>query len=338
MRLTAGITNNLYSPVWVVRDTVLHSSNLESIPEDQLSIVRSVDGVDWAQPLSYKLLYARTDRDIKYRIQLLGLDDVTLGGVSAPLIEGSWEDLKEPDSVVIDDYALSQLVSEIGEPLKVGSTLVVAGKRVRVVGIVWAERTIFSFPFLFTSATNFHRITGGEMKGSIEAIMVNPKPGGLPKLRAYLKKYTSLKALEHDQFFWKSIFWHLFNTGFAFGFISIILVSWVVGIVITAQVFFGFIMNNRPLLGALKAIGMGPQELAKMTYIQAVFTGIQGFGIGLGSSLLIGMFSIRYRDLPFLFSWQLLFLAIIMLAISIALSARLAVGKIEKIDPVEAFK
>ena len=54
------------------------------------------------------------------------------------------------------------------------------------------------------------------------------------------------------------------------------------GIAVSGQTFYTFVLENLPHLGALKAMGAGNWLLARMLFLQAFTVGIIGYGIGLG--------------------------------------------------------
>jgi len=74
----------------------------KALKDTDLIRVRGVHGVRWAVRLFKGNPVARTldgNFDVSY---LIGIDDATLAGAPRHMVLGSWERLREPDSVVVD--------------------------------------------------------------------------------------------------------------------------------------------------------------------------------------------------------------------------------------------
>ncbi len=57
-------------------------------------------------------------------------------------------------------------------------------------------------------------------------------------------------------------------------------ISFIVGLSISGQTFYTFIIENIEKFGALKAIGAKGSELVAMILFQATFTALTGYGLG----------------------------------------------------------
>ncbi len=73
-------------------------------------------------------------------------------------------------------------------------------------------------------------------------------------------------------------------------------ISFIVGLSISGQTFYTFILENLEKFGALKAIGAKGKELVFMILFQATFTSLTGYGLGIGLSTL--MITIAKLRLP----------------------------------------
>ena len=98
-------------------------------------------------------------------------------------------------------------------------------------------------------------------------------------LRAYVNRDFSFDA--PDDFNTKTVFWFVKNTSIPISFGTTVIVGLIVGIAISCQTFYAFVLDNLKHLGALKAMGMSNFRLSMMLVIQSVTVGIIGFGIGL---------------------------------------------------------
>ena len=58
--------------------------------------------------------------------------------------------------------------------------------------------------------------------------------------------------------------------------------SFIVGLSISGQTFYTFVLENLEKFGALKAMGAKSRELILMILFQASFTALTGYGLGIG--------------------------------------------------------
>ena len=65
------------------------------------------------------------------------------------------------------------------------------------------------------------------------------------------------------------------------------LISFIVGLSLSGQTFYTFILENLERFGALKAIGEKSRDLVAMILFQATFTAFTGFGLGIGMCVLL---------------------------------------------------
>jgi putative ABC transport system permease protein len=119
--------------IWVMDPKTEYFEQTKALKDTDLTRVRGVDGVQWAVKLFKGSPVARTS-DGKFAVSFcLGLDDATLTGAPRKILLGSWQRLREPDSVVIDKAGYVLLFP--GEPLELGRTLELNDHKVTIVGI-----------------------------------------------------------------------------------------------------------------------------------------------------------------------------------------------------------
>ncbi len=73
-----------------------------------------------------------------------------------------------------------------------------------------------------------------------------------------------------------------YQTGVGTNILLMTVISFIVGLSISGQTFYTFILENLEKFGALKAIGAKSRELIAMILFQAAFTGLTGYGLGVG--------------------------------------------------------
>ena len=119
--------------IWMMDPKTEYFEQTKALKDTDLTRVRGVEGVHWAVTLFKGNPIARTN-DGKFASTIcLGLDDATLTGAPRKMLLGSWQRLREPDSVIIDKAGYVLLYP--GEPLELGRTLELNDHKVTIVGI-----------------------------------------------------------------------------------------------------------------------------------------------------------------------------------------------------------
>ena len=80
---------------------------------------------------------------------------------------------------------------------------------------------------------------------------------------------------------------YTYQTGIGTNMLLMTVISFIVGLSISGQTFYTFILENLEKFGALKAIGAKSRELVTMILFQATFVALTGYGLGVGLCALI---------------------------------------------------
>ena len=221
--------------VWVMDPKTEYWDQTKALKDTDLTRVRGVPGVAWAVRLFKGSPVARTMNG-KFAVSLLiGIDDATLSGAPRKMVLGSWDRLREPDSLVIDRAGYVLLFP--GEPLQLGRTLEMNDHRVTLVGISDASAPFLNVPIMHTRYSEAVNFLGRE-RTQLSFIIARPLPGTSPeKLAASIAEATALRARTTQQFVWDCVLYYLKNTGIPVNFGITILVGLVVGTVVAGQTF-----------------------------------------------------------------------------------------------------
>jgi putative ABC transport system permease protein len=115
--------------------------------------------------------------------------------------------------------------------------------------------------------------------------------------------------------------------------------SFIVGLAISGQTFYTFILENLEKFGALKAIGAKSRELVAMILFQAGFTALTGYGLGVGLCvILIWLAKQNLPDYASLITFGNLALAFAMVLLIAAISSYISIRKVLKIEPFDIFR
>jgi putative ABC transport system permease protein len=117
------------------------------------------------------------------------------------------------------------------------------------------------------------------------------------------------------------------------------IIAFIVGLSISGQTFYTFILENLEKFGALKAIGAKGSTLVHMILFMATFTALTGYGLGVG--LVTLMISIARTALPnyaAMTTFWNLGLSFGMVVVIAGLSSYVGIRKVLKIEPFDIFR
>ena len=323
--------------VWVMDPRTRYFDETKPLKDTDLARVRGVEGVDYAVRLFKGTPVARTVDGTFAACTVLGIDEATLLGAPRNMLLGKWEDLRNPNAIIIDKAGYLMLFPD--RPLELGHTLELNDNRVEVVGISDALPAFVSFPIIharYSEALNFQ----GRQRQQLSYVLVGAKPGVTPEeLATRISEATGLKARTTVQFMWDCVGYYMKNTGIPVNFGITIGVGILVGLVVAGQTFYLFTVENLKQFGALKAIGVTNARLLGMILLQAFIVWFVGFAIG--SALGATFFEITSQKVAtrhFVLLWQsaagvgVLMLTVVLLA-SIASLRRVLV-----LEPATVFR
>src|SRR5215470_4326694 len=199
-RTASQILDVTDAEVWVMDPQTEYWEQTKALKDTDLTRVRGVPGVEWAVRLFKGSPVAKTPAG-KFAVSfLIGLDDATLAGAPRKMLMGSWERLREPDSVVIDKAGYVLLFPD--EPLELGRTLELNDHKVNIVGISDASAPFVSWPVLharYSLAVNFL----GHERTELSYVLVKPRPDVSARaLCNQIEARTQLRARTTDEFMW----------------------------------------------------------------------------------------------------------------------------------------
>ena len=291
--------------IWVMDEKVQFIDDIKSLQDTELYRVRGVSGVEWAMPMYKGMQKARMSDGTFQNCTVIGLDDTTLIGAPAILVEGKLDDLRRSDSVIVDfDGANEKLAKppliEGGKkiPLKVGDNLELNDRRAIVVGIAKVTRTFQSQPTIYTTYSRAKTYAPRERK-LLSFVLVKAKAGqNIPELTKRIRTNTGLAAYTQQEFMDLTFNYFMKNTGIPINFGISITLGFIVGAAIAGQTFYNFTLENLRQFGVLKAMGTSNWTLLRMILLQAVLVGSTGYGMGVGLTALFG-YAMRHSILAF---------------------------------------
>ncbi len=160
----------------------------------------------------------------------------------------------------------------------------------------------------------------------------------MPSIQNAIAK-LGYEALTRDQFVKKVANFYTFKTGVGMNIMMMTAISFVVGLSISGQTFYTFILENIGKFGAMKAIGAKGNELIAMILAQTFVTSLIGYGLGVGAaSTFMIIAKWRVPGYAAQLTYQTLGLALIMVMIIAAVSSYIGVRKVLQIQPFDIFR
>jgi putative ABC transport system permease protein len=193
-------------------------------------------------------------------------------------------------------------------------------------------------PYVFTTYDRAVEYAPSTRK-TLSCVLAAPRPGcSAEQVARQITKMTGLKAYTQKQFFWVTVWWYIRNTGIPVAFGATVILGFVVGLVVSSQTFYSFVLENLKHLGALKAMGASDGRLTAMLLLQSLTVGIIGYGCGVGLSTLFGIIVIKKEMPPFHMPWQLPVGVFVVVMFICAMAAALGIRKLNKLEPAVVFR
>lgn len=339
--LFSGILNkssstviNIGAKVWVMDPAVQTIANSIGMPDYVLDAVRSTEGVKYAVPLYSGVALVKLRSGTYQAVTVIGLDDASLLG-RPTMLQGRIEDIyAENGFIAIEDTEFRKL-----EYPKLGTDFELNDHRGVIVGLAKvASSGLFGTPTLYTTYTRAVQYIPST-RFTTSYILVEPKSeAAIPHIKAVVNAlgyaaYTREEFVERISRFYK------YETGLGTNILLMTTISFIIGLSISGQTFYTFILENLEKFGALKAIGAKNRELVAMILFQATFTALTGYGLGVGLCvMLITLAKLRIPDYAALITYGNLWLAFAMVVVIAALSSYMGVRRVLRIEPFDIFR
>src|SRR5215813_373029 len=244
--------------IWVMDPKTQYLDEVKALPDQDLYRVRGVDAIEWAVPLFKGAARAKVHTDGKFRaVILMGIDDASLVGAPRDMAMGSFDSLREPDSIIIDRVGYKFFFP--GEPLQLGKQFEINDHILRVVGICNSSAPFVNLPVAYTRYSSAVELVGQE-RNLMSFVVAKPRAGHSDEEAA--RRVTG-------------------NTGIPINFGITVAIALIVGTVVAGQTFYLFVLENLKQFGALKAIGVTNWRITSMILLQAFVVGVIGYCLGI---------------------------------------------------------
>jgi putative ABC transport system permease protein len=260
------------------------------------------------------------------------------------LVRGRMEDLRRADGIIVDERDMTGKLAhpalhpgEARRPLAVGDTLELNDHRTVVVGVCRTNRSFMWNPFVYTTYDRARTWAPPQRKLLTYVIAKVRSGDDAQQVCERIHETTGMKAMTSAGFKKLTLDFIMLNTGIPINFKISMFLGFLVGAVISGQMFYNFTHDNLRHFGALKAMGAGNAMLMRMILLQALLVACLGYGLGVGIAALFGNL-VGGSELAFLLSAdRMVFSATVVLVIA-AFSALISIRKVMLLEPAVVFR
>ncbi len=331
---SASTVTNIGARIWVMDPAVQTVANSIGMPDYVLDAVRSIDGVKFAVPLFSGGALVKLADGTYQAVTVIGLDDTSLFG-RPELIEGRIEDIyAENGFIVVKDAEYGKL-----ENPKLKTEFDLNDHQGVIVGIATVPSSgLFGVPTLYTTYRRAIQYIPSP-RFTISYVLVEPKSeADIPVIERRVAE-MGYRAVTQEQFVRSVSEFYKYKTGLGTNILLMTAISFIVGLSISGQTFYTFILENLEKFGALKAIGAKGGELVSMILFQASFTALTGYGLGVGLCVgLISLAKLRIPDYASKVTYGNLATAFVMVVLIAGISSYIGVRKVLRIEPFDIFR
>ena len=262
------------------------------------------------------------------------LDDSSLFG-RPELEQGNIQDIYADNTFfVVDDAEFSKL----GNP-KIGTTFELNDHRGTIVGIARVVANgLNGVPTLYTTYNRAIEYIPST-RFTMSYVLVQPKnDAAVAGIKQQVAKLGYV-AFTKEEFNKRITDYYTYKTGIGTNILLMTIISFIVGLSISGQTFYTFILENIEKFGALKAIGAKGRELVYMILFMAFFTAMIGYGLGIGLvTLMITIAKSRLPNYAATITFGNLGLAFGMVLLIAGISSYIGIRKVLKIEPFDIFR
>lgn len=335
--------------LWVASNNMEHLDLTLPLPYERVAEARSVEGVEQAEGV----IIGGT---VWHEEQANKITGVTLVGGTGGLLfaqdsltQGSFNDLKQPNTFIVDETSLDDLNFQ-----KVGEQATVNSAPAKLVGLTSGTQSIVFGNLMFTSleSANYYRSYRSNALSSIslsrELTATDPVSfvliraiGGenlealqqrleaeLPEVRAY----TRAEMAQQTQAYWQK----RSGIGYILGLGAV--VGTIVGAVVVGQILYASVSDHIKEFGTLKAMGASDWYIYRVIMEQGLWMAILGYLPGMALCLGVAAWTSATQGILILITPASVIAVLGITVVMCLSSAIFAIQKVTRVDPAIVFK
>lgn len=332
-REITGLIDNAKGELWI---TAFGAKSFEDggmlLTQKERHAALAIPGVKSVAPVFAVFAEWRKPSGGSTRVVVVGADAEDGGLAPFRLIKGTWEDIKAPEGIAVDQSYLEELGLA-----GIGSTAQIAQGRVRVRALTDDIRSFTQSPYVFMPISRARALLGVP-DSTTTFHLVTLEPGAnVERVRTLLKPLIApAEVLTKDEFLARSLKQWLFNTGAGAALIGGAILGTLVGTVIVAQTLYSSTKDHINEFATLRALGSSSGYIHRVILAQAGMSALLGYALGMIIALII-VYAAQGTALPIMMTPGLAFGLLLLTLAMCAISAISAIFKVTRIDPATVF-
>jgi putative ABC transport system permease protein len=341
-RTYSFITDVGVGDIWVMDPKVQYVDDVKPMRDTELYRVRGVEGVEWAVPVFKGNIRAQLPDGTFQDCVFVGLDDASLLGGPAQMIEGSVSDLRHADAVIVDYNGSWTKLARAASgdhlvPLHSGDLLELNDHRAVVVGVAKIGYNFNSLPVIYTTYTRAQSYVPAERK-LLSFVLVKVKQGfSQEAVLQRIRANSGLAAYRTSDFQRNSMWWFIQKTGIMVNFGIIVITALLGGGAVAGQTFYTFTLDNLRYFGVMKALGTKTRPLIGMVLAQTFTVGLLGYGVGM-IGVAISSYILTGSKVAYRLIWQTPVATCVEILVICSIAALLSLGRVIRLEPAIVFK
>ena len=314
----------------------MNSADIGSfIPERWVQRLRSIDGVERADPYIVMFSQAAMPDGSFENVVVVGCDEASLLGNAWAMADGNPAAVRQPDGVLVDACDAAKL----GD-CRIGDVREINGRRARVVGLTHGIVGFTTDPYVFTTLERARtRYTNTIPPGYCSYFLVKARPGvdvselagrihqRVPELDVYDKATYGRMSMEY---------W-LTRTGIGISFGLAAFLGLIVGLAVVAQTLYASVTERVKEFATLKAMGADDRCISRFLLAQALGNALLGGVLGVGASVALG-YLVSTERAACLLSWEVALASVGVIAVVCLVAAWVPYWRIRSIDPASVLR
>jgi putative ABC transport system permease protein len=338
------ITDTPQAEIWIADPDQRYLDDNKALRTTAVQRIRGIEGLEWAVPLYKGLIMVQLPDGQRQMSQVIGIDDSSLIAGPSRMLEGTLDDLRRSDGIIVDERAcrrefMLKRPPEGGPPrkLRVGDVVELNELRAEVVGICKATQTFQSQPVIYTTYNRAIQYAPPNRRMTSMILAKAAPDEDVDALCTRITERTGLAAFPTDAYREKTLSYWIRETGIPINFGTSIILGFVVGVAVAGQMFYNFTLDNLKYFGAMKAMGATTPRLLGMVSLQAATVAVLGFGLGIGITSAFGL-TVPGDRLAFRMTWHIPLVAAGAVTLICVASAALGMYRVFRLDPADVFK
>ena len=326
---SALLVDKTDADIWIGHRGVQNADITADIPVAWLDRVRSVPGVQMAEPYIVAGGMMELHDGNFEGVLIVGTDPNSMLGGAWSFAEGDARALRSPNAITIERLDDDRL----GNP-GIGDMVEISHRKARIVAKTDGIVGFITTPYVFTSLDSA-RIYGNVQHGrcSYGLVTVDPEADMPTVVSEIQRRLPDADVYDAKSFSWKTKMYWILRTGLGMSFGGSTLLGLAVGLVMVAQSLYAFVIDHLEQFAALKAIGGTDSQIARILMFQGASIALMGGLLGNAISLVICYFY-SSPQLTITMTPQLMVLATVLASLICLVSAYLPFRRVKGVDPV----